>query len=186
MIGYRKSNFSSYSLLKKAFAVIFFLMLCAIFTIYLLGSLSILLHLSSHITRKTLAAIALSIIISSPCIAVCFCIRMFAYIFWGVVDLVSGGVQICSPLGKQTMIVHWSEMICICYENPVPNGPKGKETICFVRMSEKENVYGRWRVGAPLHFLKVIAVRYSPHIVEDLTAEYGANVIDLRETLSYK
>lgn len=188
MIGYEKNGFSSYSLWKKVCAVLFFLLLCAAATICLLETFSVLLHFSSSESIKILAAVLLSAFFSGACVVTCFCLRLFAYVFWGIIRLVPDGVQICSPFGIRTRMIQWSEikMICICYENATPNGPKGREAICFIRRGEKQNGYGRWRIGAPLHFLKVIAVRYSPRIVRELTAEYGANVIDLRETPSYR
>ncbi len=103
------------------------------------------------------------------------------------VSIIKDGIRIKLPLFREKL-VEWDEFvtICICYDYFSVNEFSLEPIICFVKYGEKTREDGRWRTSNPFHNHRLIRIRFTEELYENLLMICPVKIYDLRDTESYR
>ena len=98
------------------------------------------------------------------------------------------GIYSKYPL-QQEQLHPWDDFqeVCVCYAAYTTRGPRKANTIiCCVKHGERKNLYGRWKADNIFRYRSIISIEYSDALHCGIKEMCPYEVIDLRNTLSYR
>ena len=98
------------------------------------------------------------------------------------------GIYSKYPL-RQEQLHPWEDFqqVCVCYAAYTTRGQRKANTIiCCVKHGERKNFYDRWKADNPFRYRSIISIDYSSALHCGIKEMCPYEVIDLRNTLSYR
>lgn len=90
---------------------------------------------------------------------------------------------------RKPIIVPWDDFqqVCICYAAYTTRGkPRASTVICCVKKGERKTSVGRWKTDNPFRYRSVICIPFREALLNGLKKTYPGEVVDLRDTLTYR
>ena len=85
---------------------------------------------------------------------------------------------------------HEFQQICICFEpvkkRDIPPRFTDREIICFVLKGAKKDYWGFWNIYSKRFFRKILFVRYSEEVLQELRKCCPNDILDLRNDKVYQ
>jgi hypothetical protein len=124
------------------------------------------------------------------CISVFFLMLGWAFVSSGLARyrFETNGLVAKYPCRTEKLIP-WNTFaeICIVHTAFTTRGERRANTaICFVKKGERKNIHGRWKTDNPFRYRTVICLDYKLELVQSLVDRCPYDVLDLRDTPTYK